>query len=146
VPPSWSVVQTDVANYPECGTDETSLPKHQVLLDSDLKYVYLPCPYQFPTASTLFGNGGNGLRIDLQPSKPWSGRGGLSSDCFHPNGLTVCPYASPQMAVLELLVTGGGLPHPRLVWLGLSGSGEVATTVLWSLSSSSVVPVPVPLS
>jgi|GEM_PF-3469560 len=142
VPPSWSVVQTDVSNYPECGTDETSLPKDQVLLDSDLQDVYPPCPYQFPTASTLFGNGGNGLRIDLQPSKPYSGRGGLSSDCFHPNGLTVCPYASPQMAVLELLVTGSGLLHPLLVWIGLSGSGGVATKVLWSLSSNPVPPMP----
>ena len=88
------------------------------------------------SSSTLFGSGGNGLRIDLQPSKADSGVGALSSDCLHPNGLTVCPYASPQMAVLELLVTGGGLPHPRLVWIGLGGSGEVATTVLWSLSSN----------
>ena len=136
VPRSWSVVSTDVSNYPECGTDETSLPKDQVLLDSDQQDVYPPCAYQFPTVSTLFGNGGNGLRIDLQPFKADSGVGGLSSDCLHPNGLTVCPYASPQMAVLELLVTGGGLPHPRLVWIGLGGSGEVATTVLWSLSSN----------
>ena len=146
VPRSWSVVRTDVSNYPECGTDETSLPKDQVLLDSDRQDVYPPCPYQFPTASSLFGDGGNGLRIDLQPSKPDSGRGGLSSDCFHPNGLTVCSYASPEMAVLELLVTGGGLVHPRLVWIGLSGSGEGATTVLRSLSSSLVRPVPSTLS
>jgi len=135
VPRSWSIARTDVSNYPECGTDETSLPKAQVLLDSDRKDDYLPCPLQLPTASTLFGSGGNGLRIDLQPSKPYSGRGGLSSDCLHPNGLTVCPYASPQMAVLELLVTGDGLLHPRLVWIGLGGSGQVATAVLWSLAS-----------
>jgi hypothetical protein len=141
VPRSWSVVRTDVSNYPECGTDETSLPKGQVLFDSDRKDVYPPCPYQFPTVSTLFGNGGTGLRIDLQPAKPDSGVAGLSSDCFHPNGLTVCPYASPQMAVLELLVTGGGLLRLRLVWIGLSGSGAVSTTTLRSLSSTSVRPV-----
>jgi hypothetical protein len=142
VPRSWSVSRSDVSNYPECGTDETSLPRAQVLLDSDRHDVYLPCPYQFPTASTLFGTGGNGLRIDLQPSKADSDRGSLSNDCFHPNGLTVCPYASPQMEVLEFLVTGGGLLHPRLVWLGFGGSAEVATTVLSSLSSSSVRPAP----
>jgi hypothetical protein len=141
VPRSWSVVRTDVSNYPECATDETSLPKDQVLLDSDRRDVYPPCPYQFPTVSTLFGNGGTGLRIDLQPAKPDSGVAGLSSDCFHPNGLTVCPYASPQMAVLELLVTGGGLLRLRLVWIGLSGSGAVSTTTLRSLSSTSVRPV-----
>ena len=90
VPRSWSVVRTDVWNYPGCGTDETSLPKTQVLLDSDRQDVYPLCPYQFPTASTLFGEGGNGLRIDLQPSKLESGVGGLSNDSFHANRLTVC--------------------------------------------------------
>ncbi len=38
------------------------------------------------------------------------------------------------MGVLELQVTGGDLHHPRLVWIGLSGSGQVARTVLHSLT------------
>ena len=76
VPGSWSVVGTDVSNYPECGTDETSLPKDQVLLDSDRQDVYPPCPYQFPTVSTLFGSGGTGIGLTsshLRPTRAGAG-------------------------------------------------------------------------
>jgi len=134
VPSSWRITYTDISDAPLCGTDVTSLPSRQILFDSDTQSLYPPCPLQFPTAEALFGSGGDGLRMDLRPGKVNSGRGQLSHSCLHVNQFEVCPYGAPQMAVLEVLVTGGDLPSPRLVWIGLAGSGEVARTVLYSLT------------
>jgi hypothetical protein len=129
VPGSWSVSRTDLSNAPLCGTDETSLPAEQVLFDSDSKSVYPPCPFEIPTATQLFGAGGNGLRIDIHPWRTDSGRGALSTSCLKVDEFTVCPYGKPQMGVLEVQVTGGALHHPLLVWIGMSGSGQVAQPV-----------------
>lgn len=137
VPAGWSISHTPYSNAPLCGTDETSLPAGQVLLDSDQRDVYPPCPYQFPTVQNLFASGGDGLRIDLHPWRAASGRGDISSTCLDVNGLTACPYGQPSMAGLELQVTGGDLAHPRLVWIGLGAGGETARTILYSLASAS---------
>ncbi|MGO9912344.1 MAG: hypothetical protein ACLPQS_14440 [Acidimicrobiales bacterium] len=134
VPKSWKISYSDISNEPICSTAVTSLPAEQILFDSDQKSVYPPCPFQQPTAKALFGSGGNGLRMDLHPWKADSGRGQLSTSCLTVDHFTVCPYGVPQMGVLEVEVTGGGLAHPRLVWIGLSGSGQVAKTVLHSFT------------
>jgi len=132
VPSRWTVERTDVTNVPLCRSEVGSLTAGQVLLDSDLATEYPPCPYLPPTAASLFG-GGNGLRIDLLPARAEQGAGGLSRSCLHLGELRACPYRRPAMGDIELLVSGGGLVHPRLVWIGFAGSGRVAASVLSSL-------------
>ena len=135
VPKSWKTSYTDISNEPVCSTAVASLPAGQILFDSDQKNLYPPCPFEQPTATALFGSAGNGLRMDLHPWKADSGRGELSTSCLTVDHFTVCRYGVPQMGVLEVQVTGGGLEHPRLVWIGLSGSGQVAKTVLHSFTT-----------
>lgn len=137
VPGSFKVDHESLWNVPLCQMVYGSLDNHEVLLDNDARAIYPACPYEIPTVESVFAFGGTGVRVDLHPSRPWSGRAKLSTRCVRSdNGLKACAYAEPQLGFIVFDVTGGGLAHPRLFWLGLSGSGQLDRSILYSLQAA----------
>jgi hypothetical protein len=132
-PASWPRETTDLFGG-TCIQPGVMLFAPRVTLSSDTSAFFSACPLILDP----FGGraASDGIQVDEIPSRATPTPSGLSTNCFHPHGLTACPYAQPAFGILYLLVTGPGLAHGVMFEVGLAGSGAVARTIIGSLQAA----------
>jgi hypothetical protein len=134
-PASWPNYTTDWYRA-SCVMPPTSYAAPaEVNLSTDTVLPVVPC--DAPTFIRKVQTIGDGVEVDEIPSRAPATPTGLSTNCFHPHGLTACPYAQPAFGILYLLATGPGLAHGGVMFeVGLAGSGAVARTIIGSLRAA----------
>jgi hypothetical protein len=136
VPESWST-PLDV-DYPgnECqGVNVISLGQTAVIFDAgNVNVTALSCggvgEFQQFTGPT------DGLVVDPGPYQYQLADGPTFGACRQINGLSMCPATSNPFGILVLAVHIPGQSIPVEVDIGLSGSGETARTILYSVEKS----------
>jgi len=127
VPDSWPRGFDDL--WYECDENVLSFGMPGVVLDDgSAAALGVSCSSQAP----IFGAPSSGLMIDPGPSRFGLDRATVGS-CQLINGLSVCPATSDPFGVLVLAVHVPGKIRPVEVDIGLTGSGETARTILYSI-------------
>jgi len=137
VPPADHVFPKTGSTYPifTCSLLGTTALINQVFRDTDAtKTGPLLCPYVPESAAIVFGQARTGVQIHARVDSAVT-QDGFSDllACITVHGFKVCPYASPELDILAVKVSGNSLLHPLLVLIGLSGSGLDAGRVLYSM-------------